>query len=111
MLIYEFFFFLDALAVDGFSCLAPTQVTENKNFDEDFVLCREEVHGKPEYVELMSGIPEEVSTVQEDLEISDSDEENRKIKDHDIDLMSENVITSSKAAAEMDDDDADGLWF
>lgn len=101
--------FSDTLGFD--SCLAPTQVVENKNFDEDFVLCREEVHGKPEYVELTSGLLEEVSTVQEDLEISDSDEENRQIKDHDIEIMSENVVTSSNAVAEMDDDDHDGLWF
>lgn len=101
------------MAVDGFdSCLAPTQVVETKNFDADFALCREDGHGdKPEYVELMSGIPEEtvttVGTVQEDLEISDSDEENKKIQEHEMEIMSENAIGSNN----VEDEDQDDLWF
>lgn len=67
-------------------------------------MCKEELQGKREYQELLSGIPEESGVVHGDLEISDSDDE---IREKNIDIP-DKVIQSN---VENEDDDPDGLWF
>lgn len=59
---------------------------------------------KRQYQELMSGVPEERNVVNNDLEISDSDDE---VKEKNIDIP-EKVIQSN---VDNDNDDQDDLWF
>lgn len=88
------------------SDLVGNRVTENKTFDDDFLLCKEEMQDKRQYQELMSGVPEESpGVVHNDLEISDSDDET---KERNIDIP-EKVVQSN--VPENEDDDPDGLWF
>lgn len=81
------------------------KVIENKSYDDDFLLCKEEMHGKRHYQELLSGFQEDSDVVHDDLEISDSDDE----------IKERNVNESEKLGhlntTENEEDDQDGLWF
>ncbi len=61
-----------------------------------------------QYQELMSGIPDDSGLVNKDLEISDSDDEAKEVKERNIDVP-EKFVQSNPI--EMDDDDQDELWF
>lgn len=82
------------------------RVTENRAFDDDFLLCKEEIQDKRHYQELLSGVSEKSpDVVNDDLEVSDSDDET---KEHNIDVP-QKVMQSS--VVENEDDDPEGLWF
>lgn len=84
--------------------VVDTRITENKTFDDDFLMCKEEMQDKRQYQELMSGVPEESGVVHDDLEISDSDDE---MKEKNIDIP-DKIVQSN---VDNEDDDPDGLWF
>ncbi|XP_065225060.1 transcription initiation factor TFIID subunit 1 isoform X2 [Planococcus citri] len=84
--------------------VVDTRITENKTFDDDFLMCKEEMQDKRQYQELMSGVPEESGGVHDDLEISDSDDE---MKEKNIDIP-DKIVQSN---VDNEDDDPDGLWF
>ena len=87
--------------------MIANRVTQAKSFEDDFLLCKEELQGKRQYQELMANVPEQSpGVVQNDLEISDSDDE---ATERNIDVP-EKVVTTT-AMTENEDDDPDGLWF
>lgn len=96
------------MAVDGYGSILPrNRAMENKNFDDDFLLCREDAQGKRDYQELTAGVPEDSNSVQADLEISDSDDES-KSRERNIEVP-EKVVNSN--TGDGDDEDYDDLWF
>lgn len=97
------------MAVDSYdSVFSRVRATENKNFDDDFLLCREDTQGKRNYQELVVGVPEDSNSVQADLEISDSDDERKERKIRNIEVP-EKIVSSN--TGEGDDEDYDDLWF
>lgn len=98
------------MAMDDYdSDLPRVRATESKNFDDDFLLCREDAQGKRDYQELMAGVPDDSNSVQADLEISDSDDERKERKVRNIEVP-EKVVSNSNTG-EGDDEDYGDLWF